>query len=75
MSVLRLEGGAYGFYVDGGRVLCPSCAGNRRDNPAQRETWTEYDRRSVEGDQDHEEFLDGLLASHPGLAERARKAV
>lgn len=50
MTVFRLEGGSHGFYVDGARVLCPE----HRPDPlpvAQVETWTEYDRRSVEADQ------------------------
>lgn len=56
MSVLRLQCGLPGWYVDGGRVLCAEHAPDPLPSP-QLETWTEYDRRAVEDDQDHEVYV------------------
>lgn len=56
MTVLRWQGPLPGWYVDGSKVLCPDHAPRPLPAP-QLETWTEYDRRGVEDDQDHEAYV------------------
>ena len=70
MGSYRLSGWGHGFYIDGGKVLCPEHVPDPMPLP-QIETWGEYDRRVIEDEQEEEARLEEIVRRNPGL-ERVR---